>query len=66
MAPSSTYVFPPRIALLDLEMAPSKSEAKMAAEDVVAEEERKCLASEAAEEGGNQMRGHQQDILCKI
>ena len=36
---------------LALEMALSKSEAKKAAEDAAAEEERKCLATEAAWEG---------------
>ena len=44
----------------------SKPEAKKAAEYAAAEEESKCLAAEAAGEGGNQMRGHQQDMWCKI
>ena len=39
------------------EMALSKPEAKIAAEDEAAEEESKCLAAEAAGEGGNNMRG---------
>ena len=37
---------------LALGMALSKSEAKKSAEDAAAEEERKCLAAEAAGEGG--------------
>ena len=45
-----------------LETAPSKLEAKKAAEDSAAEEERKCMAEEASGKGGNQMRGHQQDM----
>ena len=45
-----------------LETAPSKLEAKKAAEDSAAEEERKCLAEEVAGKAGNQMRGHQQDM----
>ena len=40
-----------------LKMTLSKSEAKKAAEDAAAEEESKCLAAEAAGEGGNNMRG---------
>ena len=60
MAPSSTYAFPPRIALWDLQlergktalgMGLSQSEAKKAAEYATSEEERKCLVAEAAGEG---------------
>ena len=47
-------------------MALSKSEAKKAAKDASATEERKCLAAEAAGEGENQMRGNQQEMWCKI
>ena len=47
-------------------MALSKSEAKKASEDAAAEEENKCLAAKAAGEGENQMRGHQQEMWCKI
>ena len=42
---------------LALETAPSKLEAKEEAEDVAAEEESKCLASEAAGEGGKSDEG---------
>ena len=48
------------------EMALSKSEAKKVAEYAAAEEEIKCLAAEAAGEGGNKIRGDQQDMWCKI
>ena len=40
-----------------METAPSKSEAKKAAEDVASEEESKCLAAEAAGEGGKSDEG---------
>ena len=40
-----------------LERAPSKSEAKNAAEDSAAEEERKCLAEEAAGKSGKTDEG---------
>ena len=40
-----------------LERAPSKSEAKKAAEDAAAEEERKCLVAEAAVKGGKSYEG---------
>ena len=60
-------LFPTRIVLLDLqlerpknsawEIAPSKLEAKKAAEDAAAEEESKCLAAEAAEKGGKSDEG---------
>ena len=49
-----------------LEMALSKSEAKKTAEDAAEKKEIKCLAEEAAGEGENQMRGHHQDMWCKI
>ena len=52
--------------ILALEMALSKSEAKKEAEDAAAEEEIKCLAEEAAGDGENQMKGHQQEMWCKI
>ena len=45
---------------------PSKSEAKKASEYAAAEEDIKCLAAEAAGEGGNKIRGDQQDMWCKI
>ena len=38
-------------------MVPSKSEAKKAEEDAAAEEESKCLAVEAAGEGGKSDEG---------
>ena len=40
-----------------LETAPSKLEAKKAAEDAATEEERKCLAAEAAGKGGKSDEG---------
>ena len=40
-----------------METAPSKLEAKKAAEDAAAEEERKFLAAEAAGEGGKSYEG---------
>ena len=40
-----------------LEMAPSKSEAKKAAEDAAAEEESKCMAEEVAGESGKSDEG---------
>ena len=42
---------------LALEMALSKSEAKEAAEYAAAEEESKCMAAEAAGEGGKSNEG---------
>ena len=42
---------------LALEMALSKYEAKKTAEDAAAEEESKCLAAEAAGEGGKSDEG---------
>ena len=39
------------------ETAPSKLEAKKAAEDAAAEKESKCLAAEAAEKGGKSDEG---------
>ena len=59
MAPSSTPELVQRIALWDLQcerpkmalgMALSKSEAKKTVEDAAAEEERICMAAEAAQE----------------
>ena len=60
MASSSTYKFPPKIFLWDLQLEMPKksalgmglpqSEAKKAAEYTKAEEERKCMAEEAAGE----------------
>ena len=59
MAPSSTYKLPQRISLWDSQlegqkmasgMGISQSEAKKVEEDAGAEEERKCMAAEAAEE----------------
>ena len=47
-------------------MALSKSEAKKAAEYAAAEEESKFLEAEAAGEGENQIREHQQYMWCKI
>ena len=47
---------------LALGIGMSESEAKKAAEDEAAEEERKCLTGEAAWEGKNQIRGHEQEI----
>ena len=47
-------------------MALSKSEAKKATEDAAEEEESKCLAAETTAEGGNCMRGYQQEMWYKI
>ena len=60
VAPSSPHELLQKIALWDLQlerpkiglgMALSKSEAKKAAEDAAAEEERKCLTADVAGEG---------------
>ena len=61
MASSSTYKFPPKIFLWDLQLEMPKksalgmglpqSEANTAAGDAAAEEESKCLAAEAAGKG---------------
>ena len=46
-----------KVQNLALETAPSKLEAKKVAEDAAAEEESKCLAAEAAGEGGKSDEG---------
>ena len=43
-------------------MVISKSEAKKAAEDAAAEKDIKCLAAEAAGEGGKSDEGNHQDM----
>ena len=68
--PSSTYAwaskdYPVVLAIrkarkLALRLGISKSEEKKASEDAAAEEESKCLSTEAAVEGENKMRGNEQ------